>query len=443
MQDIAAPVHHAPHLRVTNGRLLINGVDTLLCGDSVTQGWMELGAEWNAEAYLRALREAGANAVMLWSYIGITDQRADHRIGVPTSPVWPWKHQDGYFQTREADPRYDRALRRFLELAAAHGLAVVITVHDGWTKTRFAGHPCNRAVGGYLTCKDEYVQLHQPGKPMRKAPNPDAPPAAHHQYMLEQFTDRLCRAANGMQHVIFEVLNEGEWYPPDACIRFTEHFGRFIRERGAWPVMINHPAFRSSRLTSLLSVHTPLCDASITALRAWTEHTREARAAQHPLVLSETVPEYAGGEAELLYLARLAWGAALAGSHLLLQNDCSFGWHPGVTMASRREDALRVYRLEGSIRRLLDTRGCIAIAAPELCADPVPICALPDQSRIWLYQQAGTQPPEWRIHGRYTCFLYDAVTGKTRWRGLLTLPDERLPEPPTDTVAVLSIQAAG
>ncbi len=439
MQRPHTPADSPMRLHVDNRSLLIDGSQGLLCGDSVTHGWMELGADWNAQAYLQALRQAGANAVMIWAYIGITDQVSDHRVGIRTTPYWPWKYMDGRFRPEEPDTRYDSALRRFLTLAAANNLAVIVTIHDGWTKTRFAGHPCNRALGGFLTRKEDYVQLQRPGVPLKQPPDPTAPPIAHHQFVLEQFTKRVCRAANGMQHVIFEILNEGEWYPREACIRFNDHFARFVRAHGPWPIMINHPAFQKSDIPDLISVHTPLCDNTCTALSAWAEHTRMRRASDHPVVLSETVPEYAGGETELRQLARLAWGAALAGSHLLLQNDCSFGWHPGVAMAAKRKNAFPVYRLEGAIRRILaEATGRAAGPAPELCDPPTPMYALKDRSHIWAYREAGASKPMWRIEGRYDCTLHDALTGDILWQGALTLPDNPLPRISADAVCVLT-----
>lgn len=42
---------------VANGFTEINGKRAVLVGDSVTQGWMELGKNYDWKAYLDALRE--------------------------------------------------------------------------------------------------------------------------------------------------------------------------------------------------------------------------------------------------------------------------------------------------------------------------------------------------------------------------------------------------
>ena len=59
-------------------------------GDSITQGWMELGTDFDQHAYLQALGRRGINTVLLWSYIGVVDQVADPRIGYNAPELWPW-----------------------------------------------------------------------------------------------------------------------------------------------------------------------------------------------------------------------------------------------------------------------------------------------------------------------------------------------------------------
>lgn len=130
--------------------LQFRGRPVLLIGDSITQGWMELGADFDQQAYLRALAQRGVNAVLLWAYIGIDDQRADERIGYDAPEIWPWVRQRGQFDLQRFNDRYFERLRNLVRRAGQQGIVVVITVHDGWTKTRFAGHPFSRANGGAL-----------------------------------------------------------------------------------------------------------------------------------------------------------------------------------------------------------------------------------------------------------------------------------------------------
>jgi hypothetical protein len=70
--------------------LQFRGRPILLVGDSITQGWMELGTNFDQKAYLDALARRGINVLLLWSYIGIVDQTADPRIGYDAPELWPW-----------------------------------------------------------------------------------------------------------------------------------------------------------------------------------------------------------------------------------------------------------------------------------------------------------------------------------------------------------------
>src|SRR5262245_535877 len=47
-----------------------NGKPFIGFGDSVTQGWMESGTNFNQTAYIDALASRGVNTAMMWSYIG-------------------------------------------------------------------------------------------------------------------------------------------------------------------------------------------------------------------------------------------------------------------------------------------------------------------------------------------------------------------------------------
>src|SRR5262245_58368637 len=71
------------------------GKPVLLVGDSITQGWMELGESFDQKAYVDALARRGINLILLWSYIGITDQVKDPRIGYDAPEIWPWERVNG------------------------------------------------------------------------------------------------------------------------------------------------------------------------------------------------------------------------------------------------------------------------------------------------------------------------------------------------------------
>ena len=69
-----------------------NGHPILLVGDSVTQGWMECGTNFDQRGYVDALASRGVNLLMLWAFKG-TDakrQQQDRRIGYDAPELWPW-----------------------------------------------------------------------------------------------------------------------------------------------------------------------------------------------------------------------------------------------------------------------------------------------------------------------------------------------------------------
>ena len=139
-------------IRVVTGSPWVEfrGKPVLLIGDSITQGWMELGANFDQQSYVDALARRGINALLLWSYIGITDQVKDDRIGYDASEIWPWVQRGAKFDLLSWNEDYFRRLRALVKYADSKNVVVIITVHDGWTKTRFDGHPFNVANGGWL-----------------------------------------------------------------------------------------------------------------------------------------------------------------------------------------------------------------------------------------------------------------------------------------------------
>ena len=74
-----------------------NNKKVLLIGDCVTQGWMECGTNFDQTAYVDALASRGINLLFIWSYLGITDQVADTRIGYDAPEVWPWNKSGSLF----------------------------------------------------------------------------------------------------------------------------------------------------------------------------------------------------------------------------------------------------------------------------------------------------------------------------------------------------------
>ena len=127
------------------------GQPILPLGDSVTQGWMEGGTNFDQRGYLDALAKRGINVVLLWSYFATSAQaqREDRRVGYDAPELWPWKgspDQRDFDLTTFNQAYFDR-LREFVNYAGSKNILVVITVQDGWPKTRFAHHPLNQKLG--------------------------------------------------------------------------------------------------------------------------------------------------------------------------------------------------------------------------------------------------------------------------------------------------------
>lgn len=328
-------------------------------GDSLTQGWMELGSDFDQQAYLDALARRRINTVLLWSYIGITDQLADERIGYDAPELWPWITNGGRFDLGHLNDAYFERLREFVRLADARNIVVVITVHDGWTKTKFAGHPFGRSNGGPLDSREQYVALHDYGREIPGTPDSTWAPRRLHQYYLERFCDRLLRATADLPNVMYEMFNEGEWYDQSKLRAFQVHFLAFFRARTARPLLVNDDhvggsEFREEALASVISLHKPLWD-ELPGGRVFFEHYQSQffLRPHKPVVFSEPVPSYLGDPMQYAGIVRLLWGTALGGAGVVVQNDTSWGFAPRAAMARLAAQRDAVLDLEGHLARFL------------------------------------------------------------------------------------------
>jgi hypothetical protein len=350
----------------------------LLIGDSITQGWMELGTNFDQRAYVQALAGRGVNALLLWSYIGVVDQPADPRIGYDAPELWPWvrvgratrpgavpQSNDGPFDlTRFNDAYFDR-LHELIRLADANDIVVVIQVHDGWTKTKFAGHPFNVANGGPLTDRAQYVELQEYDREMPLVFDSQWTRPQKHQFYLERFCERLIQATADTPNVMFEIFNEGEWYDAQRLRAFQMHFLDFFKTRTLQLLIVNDdhirgvPGFRGEPQTDILSRHTPRWDNLPPAQVFFDHYAREFDAAPvKPLFFSEPVPSYEGGDAATeAAVLRLLWGTALAGASVVIQNDASFGFDPRSLMAVKADQRDRILDLEGHLARFFHGAG--------------------------------------------------------------------------------------
>jgi len=125
-------------VRVSANRHYLEFRDKLILpiGDSVTQGWMECGADFDQRSYLDALAARGINVGLLWSYTGTSAkaQKADEWIGYDAPELWPWKGSpdEPNFDLTRFDPAYLQRLREFIQYAESKNVIVIITVQDGW-----------------------------------------------------------------------------------------------------------------------------------------------------------------------------------------------------------------------------------------------------------------------------------------------------------------------
>jgi len=352
--------------------LRFRGHPILLVGDSITQGWMELGVAFDQRAYVDALARRGINVLLLWSYIGIVHQASDGRIGYDAPEIWPWVRMapadrpgTGSFDLAQFNDAYFDRLRELVHYADASGIVVVIQVHDGWTKTKFAGHPFNVVNGGPLTDKAQYVELHDYSLEMSSVYDPQWTRLQKHQFYLERFCERLLRATADAPNVMFEIFNEGEWYDPPRLRAFEMHFLDFFKARTSQPLIANDDhirgvsGFRGEVKADVLSHHTPRWDDLPAAQVFFDHYRREFDAAPiKPLFLSEPVPSYEGGDAATeAALLRLLWGTALAGASVVVQNDTSYGFDPRTAMAAKAEQRDRVLDLEGHLARFFHHGG--------------------------------------------------------------------------------------
>jgi hypothetical protein len=345
----------------TNAHWLeFRGHPILLVGDSITQGWIELGTDFDQKAYLQALGRRGINAVLLWSYIGIADQKADRRIGYDAPEPWPWIRDQGRFDIGRFNDAYFDRLREFVRLANERNIVVVITVHDGWPKTKFSGHPFNRANGGPLEARGQYVELHDDEREMPETLSAEWSRRQKHQYYLERFCGRLLRATADQPNVMYEIFNEGEWYDQQSLRAFQVHFLRFFKARTGLPLLVNDDHvggadFRGEPDADVISLHKPRWDECPPA-RVFFEHYQShfPRRPAKPVFFSEPVPEYLGDGARHLGIVRLLWGTALGGAGVVIQNDTSWGFASRAAMAAQAADRDAVLDLEGHAARFFN-----------------------------------------------------------------------------------------
>lgn len=338
------------------------GKPLLLCGDSITQGWMECGRNLDQVAYVDALAERGINLLMLWAFKGTSAaiQQRDARLGYDAPEIMPWcgsaDRRD--FDLHRFNDEYFSRLRGLVTHAERRAIVVLVTVHDGWPKTCFDGHPFHRALGnGPLDDKRQYVELAHFDREMPATFSAAWNRAEQNQYFQERFCERLIAELNSCSNVLYEMCNEGEWY--DAALRHQheQHFLAFFRRRCTNVLLSNSDHIRHD---------TPHADDKVDVItlhpRDWVGHFADFAAGfgqvpPKPYLYSEPVPEFDGQQPTLDVVRQSMWETLLAGAGWVNQNDPSFGWDPRAAIASQRMARDRAYDLAGHCARFFKQSG--------------------------------------------------------------------------------------
>lgn len=338
------------------------GQPLLLVGDSVTQGWMECGTNFDQAAYVESLAERRINLLMLWAYKGTNAkmQQHDRRIGYDAPELWPWcgSPDAGDFDLLQFNPLYFERLKALVALAESRGIVVLITVHDGWTKGAFAGHPFNRALGnGPLSDKRQYVQLADYEREMPSDFDVAWNWRQRNQYFQERFCAKLISELAPFSNVIFELFNEGEWYAAVARRHHEQHFLEFFRARCDNLLLSN---------TDGIHGDAPHQDARVDVItlhpQGWIGkfpvfakgfHTAPPK----PYLYSEPVPEFDGVKPSLAEVRRSVWETVLAGAGWVNQNDLSFGWDVRAAIAKQALARDHAYDLAGHCARFFHDFG--------------------------------------------------------------------------------------
>lgn len=345
----------------TDGHWLeFRGRKVLLVGDSVTQGWQELGMDFDQKAYIDALSARGINLLMLWSYIGIVNQKIDPRIGYDAPEVWPWINIERGFDLNRFNDLYFNRLRSLVEYANTKDIVVLITVHDGWPKTRFKGHPFNIEKGGPLKDRSQYVELADYDNEMPPTLNPAWSRRQKNQYFLERFCDRLSHTLIDLSNVMYEIFNEGEWYNQKDLRAFQVHFLNFFKARTTSPIVVNDDHvggedFQEEPRVDVISLHKPNWNAGTSARASFVHFAPKfGRLSAKPYLFSEPVPGYMGNPSEHDGLMRLMWGTALGRAGFVVQNDASFGFAPKAAIVNQAVNRDIVLDLEGHLSRFFN-----------------------------------------------------------------------------------------
>jgi len=379
-----------------------NGAPVLLVGDSVTQGWMEEGPDFNYQAYVDALSSRHMNVVMIWSFIGTTDsgQVSDARIGYNAPEYWPWVKSSGVFDLTSFDPTYFTALSNLVWYANSKDMVVLITIHDGWTKTRFAGHPFNAANGGPLSVNSDYVTLADYNNEMPATYNSGWTWQQKNQYFQERFVDHLVQTVANFSNVIFEIFNEGEWYNQTNLRAHQVHFLKFIKaRRSTLLTMVDDDSvsganFLGETNCDIISSHQPANNWSAYSTTAGyfsPFSVLYAGSPAKPQFFSEPVPEWVGDSTLIDPMMRVMWGTVMAAGGFVCQNDASFGMDPYSLITSKAAERDTMYDRIGYCASFFNNSGLnIGRMTPNGALASTGVCLANAGTEYAVYSQSGS-----------------------------------------------------
>ncbi len=232
---------------------------------------------------------------------------------------------------------------------------MLITVHDGWPKTCFDGHPFNRALGnGPLADKRAYVELADFDREMPELFDPAWNWREQNQYFQERLCARLIAELAAYSNVVYEMFNEGEWYDRTQRQRHEQHFLAFFRSRCSNLLLSN---------SDHIAADDPHADSQLDLItlhpKGWVGHFPVFARGFHkspskPYLYSEPVPEFDGETPSLNVVRHSVWETALAGAGWVNQNDPSFGWDHRTAMANKDTARDRAYDVAGHCARFFN-----------------------------------------------------------------------------------------
>jgi hypothetical protein len=412
-----------------------NGKPILLIGDSVTQGWMELGLNFSQEKYLYELAARGINILMIWSYIGTNAERQkkDPRIGYDAPEVWPWQGSPDKktFDLTKFNQAYFERLKDLVAYAEKMKIVVLIAVHDGGIKWRFDHHPFHSKLGnGPLTDGNQYVVLSNYKREMQSVFKSAWSWQQKNQYFQERFCDKLIKELNPYSNVIYELFNEGNQYNQQLRKQHEQHFLTFFRSRCSNLLLTN-----TDHIAGDKPHNDPKVDI-ITLHGTWTGRFKDFengfnKSPPKPYLMSEPVPEYIGGSlvnkfrklflrsneiVNLEKVRRSVWEVTLGGAGWVNQNDSSFGWDQNAKIYSKMNNRDLAYKFAGICARFWNN-GTINFAnmKPIGKLSSTGICLAKEGSEYIIYAPTGGKfsVDLSRADGIFDSKWYNPRTGET------------------------------